>query len=135
MVHSIVRHMSETLSEPQSFAKKMSAVKLPIAAKKEQILQALEEFQVIILEAQTGSGKSSQVPQYLLDKPGRTVCTQPRRVATVKLATFVASQQGCTVGTSVGYKYKGRNVTNGNTRLVYITEGSLIREYITRISS
>jgi len=110
----------------------MNTVELPIAAKKEEILLALENNRVIILEAQTGSGKSTQLPQYLLDQPGRIVCTQPRRVAAVKLATFVASKQDCALGTRVGYKHKGDNKTRNDTQLTYMTEGCFIREYMSK---
>lgn len=109
---------------------------LPILAQEDQIVQAVLENQVILIKAETGSGKSTQIPQFLCRNmlencPGIIACTQPRRLAAVELATRVAHEQNSSVGDVVGYVVRGdRKVSDNTTRIVYITEGCLIREFM-----
>src|SRR5580692_6861164 len=105
---------------------------LPITARREAILQALTRHQVLIVAGDTGSGKSTQLPQYCLEL-GRGVAgliahTQPRRLAARALAARVAEELGQPVGRSVGYRVRFADQVSDATRLVLMTDGLLLAE-------
>jgi pre-mRNA-splicing factor ATP-dependent RNA helicase DHX15/PRP43 len=79
-----------------------------------------------------GSGKSTQIPQFLLDskvfKGSCIVCTQPRRVAAVTIAQKVASERNVVVGTEVGYCIRFEDKTCATTKIKFVTDGVLLRE-------
>lgn len=107
--------------------------KLPIHSHKAHILYLLESCQVLILTGETGSGKSTQVPQYLHEagwtQDGlRIGISQPRRVACVTLAKRVAEETGSLVGQVAGYTVRFDDCTSKQTRIKYLTEGILINE-------
>jgi ATP-dependent RNA helicase DDX35 len=83
---------------------------------------------------ETGSGKTTQIPQYLQEAGwtagGKMIaCTQPRRVAAMTVASRVAEETGCRLGQEVGYSIRFENVsTPGETRLLFCTDGVLLRE-------
>jgi pre-mRNA-splicing factor ATP-dependent RNA helicase DHX16 len=109
---------------------------LPIYAFREQILKAVEEHQVLIVVAETGSGKTTQLPQYLHEAGytanGQKVgCTQPRRVAAMSVAARVADEMGTKVGYEVGYSIRFEDCTSAKTVLKYMTDGMLLREFLT----
>ncbi|CAE6457805.1 unnamed protein product, partial [Rhizoctonia solani] len=109
---------------------------LPIYAYREQLLQAIETHQVLIVVAETGSGKTTQLPQYLHEagytKGGLKVgCTQPRRVAAMSVAARVAEEMGTKVGYEVGYSIRFEDCTSDKTVLKYMTDGMLLREFLT----
>ncbi len=85
-----------------------------------------------MLVGETGSGKTTQVPQFLhearLDHQGAIAVTQPRRVAAVSVANRVAQEMDVDVGTLVGYKVRFEDVTSPVSKLVYLTDGMLLRE-------
>ncbi len=106
---------------------------LPIAKHRRQILYALEHYSVIIIVGETGSGKSTQLPQYLMengwcDGGYSVVCTQPRRIAAQTIAQRVANEVGCKLGDAVGYKVRFDDVTGPSTSIKYVTDGTLLRE-------
>ena len=107
---------------------------LPIAAMRLHFLHALERYRVVVVVGETGCGKSTQLPQFVHDagwSAGRRViaCTQPRRVAAIALAERVADEVGCTVGGTVGYSVRfDRQCDAERTRILYLTDGSLLRE-------
>ena len=82
---------------------------LPIAAQRDEILAAITSSQVVLIAGETGCGKTTQVPQYILEdtwaqgKGCRVVCTQPRRISAVSVADRVAAERGERVGANVGY--------------------------------
>ena len=102
---------------------------LPIFTHKYQILEVIEKNQVSIIQAETGSGKSTQIPQYLLESypNAKIVITQPRRMAAIGVASRVASEQNTQLGERVGYQIKGENKLSLNTSIVFMTTGILIQ--------
>lgn len=109
---------------------------LPTYQYREQFLAAIKEYQVLILVGETGSGKTTQIPQYL-HEAGYTegglkvACTQPRRVAAMSVAARVADEMGVKVGNEVGYSIRFEDCTSDKTILKYMTDGMLLREFVT----
>ena len=108
------------------------AERLPIYEIEADIMARLKTDRRLILSAPTGSGKSTQVPQMLLEHGfldrGQVVILQPRRLATRLLATRVAAERHASVGREVGYQIRFENVTSSETRIRYVTEGVLLRQ-------
>src|SRR5881392_1152949 len=107
---------------------------LPIFELEHQLVAELKEHSRLIIQAPTGSGKSTQVPQILLDHgllgDGQVVILQPRRLATRLLASRVATERRSRLGDEVGYQIRFENVTSGATRIRFVTEGILLRQLI-----
>jgi len=107
---------------------------LPIFELEHRLVAELKANSRLILQAPTGSGKSTQVPQILLDHglldAGQVVILQPRRLATRLLAARVATERNCRLGDEVGYQIRFENVTSNRTRIRFVTEGILLRQLI-----
>jgi ATP-dependent helicase HrpA len=105
---------------------------LPITAQREAILKALADRQVLIVAGDTGSGKSTQLPQYCLElgrgMAGLIAHTQPRRLAARALAARVAEELGQPVGRSVGFRVRFADQVSDATRVVLMTDGLLLAE-------
>jgi ATP-dependent helicase HrpA len=105
---------------------------LPISARREAILEALRENQVLIVAGDTGSGKSTQLPQYCLELgrglTGMIAHTQPRRLAARALAARIAEELGQSVGSSVGFRVRFADHVSDASRLVLMTDGLLLAE-------
>ena len=105
---------------------------LPISTRREAILQALRENQVLIVAGDTGSGKSTQLPQYCLELglglSGIIAHTQPRRLAARALAARIAEELGQSVGRSVGFRVRFADQVSEASRLVLMTDGLLLAE-------
>src|SRR3954453_21501454 len=112
----------------------MNPDQLPIYELEEAIVAALEKDARLILQAPTGSGKSTQVPQILLDRGllgnGQVVILQPRRIAARLLATRVAHERSVTLGHEVGYQVRFENIVSATTRIRFVTEGILLQQLI-----
>src|SRR5437762_12558076 len=107
---------------------------LPIFELEQPIVDNLRTPSRLIIQAPTGSGKSTQVPQILLDHGllggGQVVILQPRRLATRLLASRVATERRSRLGDEVGYQIRFENVTSPRTRIRFVTEGILLRQLI-----
>jgi ATP-dependent RNA helicase DHX33 len=108
---------------------------LPIWEGKDAILEAIAKNDTVIILGETGSGKTTQLPQFLLDssipvQSPRIAVTQPRRVAATSLALRVAAEHGCELGKLVGYTVRFSDVSCSMTRLKYMTDGTLLAEML-----
>lgn len=108
---------------------------LPIDALTDALLGHLSARPRLVLQAPTGSGKSTRVPGMLLDagrlgERGRVIVLQPRRLAARMLAARVAQERGGTLGGEVGYRIRLDNVTSRDTRIEFVTEGVLLRQML-----
>ncbi|KAB2628015.1 pre-mRNA-splicing factor ATP-dependent RNA helicase DHX16 [Pyrus ussuriensis x Pyrus communis] len=107
---------------------------LPIYTYRESLLDAVEKHQVLVIVGETGSGKTTQIPQYLHEagytKRGKIGCTQPRRVAAMSVAARVSQEMGVKLGHEVGYSIRFEDCTSEKTVLKYMTDGMLLREFL-----
>lgn len=132
------RALQEQLKAAEAKASSIEGTRksLPIYTFRDDLLKAIEEYQVLIIVGETGSGKTTQIPQYLHEagytKDGLKVgCTQPRRVAAMSVAARVAEEMGVKVGNEVGYSIRFEDATSDKTILKYMTDGMLLREFLT----
>lgn len=108
---------------------------LPVFPFRQDFIDAVKEHQVLIIEGETGSGKTTQLPQYLheagfTDGGMKIGCTQPRRVAAMSVAARVAEEMGCKLGNQVGYSIRFEDCTSERTVVKYMTDGMLLREFL-----
>ncbi|KAK7748662.1 DEAH-box ATP-dependent RNA helicase prp22 [Cytospora paraplurivora] len=107
---------------------------LPVYHFRSQLIQAIKDNQILIVVGETGSGKTTQLTQYLAESgfgdTGMIGCTQPRRVAAMSVAKRVAEEVGCEVGAEVGYAIRFEDKTSKDTVIKYMTDGHLQREII-----
>ncbi|XP_057654982.1 ATP-dependent RNA helicase DHX8 [Diorhabda carinulata] len=105
---------------------------LPIYKLKEELRKAVTDNQILIVIGETGSGKTTQITQYLAEvgftARGKIGCTQPRRVAAMSVAKRVAEEFGCRLGQEVGYTIRFEDCTSPETLIKYMTDGMLLRE-------
>ncbi|CCC66886.1 hypothetical protein NCAS_0A03280 [Naumovozyma castellii] len=106
---------------------------LPVYKVRSQLLQLIRENQVMIIIGETGSGKTTQLAQYLYEdgfcNDGRLIgCTQPRRVAAMSVAKRVSTEMHVELGQEVGYSIRFEDLTSPNTLIKYMTDGILLRE-------
>ncbi|XP_028326650.1 pre-mRNA-splicing factor ATP-dependent RNA helicase DHX16 [Gouania willdenowi] len=127
-----------TLSQAEMKKQSMQEVRrsLPIFPYREDLLAAIDQHQMLVIEGETGSGKTTQIPQYLLEhgytKGGMKIgCTQPRRVAAMSVAARVAEEMSVKLGNEVGYSIRFEDYTSERTILKYMTDGMLLREFLT----
>jgi pre-mRNA-splicing factor ATP-dependent RNA helicase DHX16 len=132
------RFIAEQLKAAEKRALTMEETRksLPIYQYREEFIAALAEHQILVIVGETGSGKTTQLPQYLHEagytKGGLKVgCTQPRRVAAMSVAARVADEMGVKVGNEVGYSIRFEDATSDKTILKYMTDGMLLREFMT----
>jgi HrpA-like RNA helicase len=104
---------------------------LPVWEYYKQFMDLVHENQVVVLVGETGSGKTTQIPQWLTELHGskkKVACTQPRRVAAMSVAQRVADEMDVTLGQEVGYTIRFEDCTSPKTILKYMTDGMLLRE-------
>lgn len=107
---------------------------LPAFKMRKQFLDAVRQYQLLIVVGDTGSGKTTQLTQYLAEdgfaNDGMIGCTQPRRVAAVSVAKRVSEEVGCRFGEEVGYTIRFEDKTSENTKIKYMTDGIMQREIL-----
>jgi len=112
---------------------------LPIWNSHDEIVDVVRRNRTTIVVGETGSGKTTQLPQFLLDakinkrkgnkqRRGKIAITQPRRVAAMSVAERVAHERGCEIGSEVGYCVRFNDKTTPSTMLKFLTDGMLLRE-------
>jgi RNA polymerase sigma factor (sigma-70 family) len=105
---------------------------LPVMRAKKEFLSALHSHQVIVVVGSTGSGKTTQLPQFLIDaefaQKGMVACTEPRRIAAIAAATRVAEERNTSIGKEIGYQIRFEKKIGPDTKLKYVTSGILLRE-------
>lgn len=107
---------------------------LPVHAQRDEFLKIFQSTQIMVFVGETGSGKTTQIPQFVLydDMPHlsgtQVACTQPRRVAAMSVAKRVADEMDVNLGEEVGYSIRFENKTSPKTILKYMTDGMLLRE-------
>ncbi|KAJ3559315.1 hypothetical protein NM688_g422 [Phlebia brevispora] len=146
-IAGIISHRSPSSNLPHKAAKRSavwmntsddeqdSLPKPTVAAKgRDVLLKEIQENEVTVLVGETGSGKTTQVPQYLLESgiagSGTIAVTQPRRVAATSLAARVATEKHVAVGSLVGYSVRFDESWSDKTRIKYVTDGMLVRELL-----
>lgn len=109
--------------------------KLPVYQFKDELIDTVQKNQFVVIEGETGSGKTTQIPQFLVNAgmviPGMNAiaCTQPRRVAATSIAQRVADEMDVTLGNEVGYTIRFEDVSSRQlTVLKFVTDGMLLRE-------
>jgi ATP-dependent RNA helicase DHX8/PRP22 len=129
-----------TQNKEQSFGRrtdmtiKQQRESLPVYRFRSELIKAVHANQLLIVVGDTGSGKTTQLTQYLAEagfaNNGMIGCTQPRRVAAMSVAKRVAEEVGCQLGQEVGYAIRFEDCTSPATKIKYMTDGMLEREVL-----
>ena len=135
--NELLRDESETSTEYlvynqyQNLPLAIQRKKLPIYAIRDSLLYCLERYRTLVLVGETGSGKTTQIPQYLYEggwcHPA-ICCTQPRRVAAQSVAQRVALERGVPLGDLVGFAVRFEQAMSQKTKICFLTDGMLVRE-------
>jgi HrpA-like RNA helicase len=109
---------------PSFLALKKARLLLPVTKRREEFEAAIRKVDFVVVSSGTGSGKSTQIPQFIAHMgrsfPGGIAVTQPRVVAAMRVAERVAAEAGCELGAEVGYQVRGSQRLSGKTRLRYV---------------
>ncbi|XP_015577824.1 DExH-box ATP-dependent RNA helicase DExH1 isoform X2 [Ricinus communis] len=124
---------SDSLKEMQSFREKLPAFKM-----KGEFLKAVAENQVLVISGETGCGKTTQLPQYILEEEitrlrgadCNIICTQPRRISAISVAARISSERGENLGETVGYQIRLEAKRSAQTHLLFCTTGVLLRQLV-----
>ncbi|XP_006812648.1 3'-5' RNA helicase YTHDC2-like, partial [Saccoglossus kowalevskii] len=106
---------------------------LPVHHIKDMIMTHINDNRVVLISGDTGSGKTTQIPQLILDnsfvtgRPCRVICTQPRRISALAMAERVAAERGEKIGQTVGYQIRLESRVSPKTVLTFCTNGVLLR--------
>ncbi|GJN37669.1 hypothetical protein PR202_gb26649 [Eleusine coracana subsp. coracana] len=111
---------------------------LPAYKERQALLEAISQNQVVVVSGETGCGKTTQLPQYILESEidaarGAScsiICTQPRRISAIAVSERVAAERGEKIGESVGYKVRLEGMRGRDTRLLFCTTGVLLRRLL-----
>ncbi|XP_022172233.1 pre-mRNA-splicing factor ATP-dependent RNA helicase DHX15 isoform X2 [Myzus persicae] len=118
---------------PKYFELHKKRIQLPVFEYKDEFMSLLKNNQCIVLVGETGSGKTTQIPQWCVEYSsvcGRkgVACTQPRRVAAMSVAQRVSEEMDVCLGSEVGYSIRFEDCSSSRTLLKYMTDGMLLRE-------
>ncbi|XAR72299.1 RNA helicase [Bertholletia excelsa] len=111
---------------------------LPAYKEKDALLMAIAQNQVVIVSGETGCGKTTQIPQFILESEVQSVrgalcsitCTQPRRISAMSVSERVAAERGENLGETVGYKVRLEGMKGRDTHLLFCTTGILLRRLL-----
>lgn len=124
------RHLEKTKTDRKKIETQRKS--LPVYSCRDELLQLIDENSIVIVVGETGSGKTTQLTQYLHEEgyanKGCIACTQPRRVAAMSVAQRVAHEMGVDLGREVGYSIRFEDNTSKHTEIKYMTDGILLRE-------
>uniref|UniRef100_A0A7N0V4Q0 RNA helicase n=3 Tax=Kalanchoe fedtschenkoi TaxID=63787 RepID=A0A7N0V4Q0_KALFE len=112
--------------------------KLPAFKVKDEFLNAVSKNQVLVVSGETGCGKTTQLPQFILEEEISSlrgakcniICTQPRRISAISVAARIASEQGESLGETIGYQIRLESKRSEQTRLLFCTTGVLLRKLV-----
>lgn len=125
-ISNVSKTLAETIQEER--------YKLPIFNHREEILRTIRDNSITILVGETGSGKTTQLPQFLAEagytKTGKIAITQPRRVAAMSVASRVAYERQSPLGSEVGYSVRFESCLSEDTKAVFMTDGMLLNEFV-----
>ncbi|GLT94813.1 hypothetical protein SLE2022_125340 [Rubroshorea leprosula] len=124
---------SKSVKAMQSFREKLPAFKV-----KADFLKAVAENQVLVVSGETGCGKTTQLPQFILEEEISSlrgadcsiICTQPRRISALSVAARISSERGESLGETVGYQIRLESRRSAQTRLLFCTTGVLLRQLV-----
>ncbi|OVA07164.1 Helicase [Macleaya cordata] len=125
--------VSDSLKAMQSFREKLPAYKL-----KSEFLKAVANNQVLVVSGETGCGKTTQLPQFILEEEisclrgadCNIICTQPRRISAISVSARISSERGENLGETVGYQIRLEAKRSVQTRLLFCTTGVLLRQLV-----
>ncbi|XP_020259877.1 DExH-box ATP-dependent RNA helicase DExH1 [Asparagus officinalis] len=125
-------------STPSARAMQSFREKLPAYKVKEEFLKAVADNQVLVVSGETGCGKTTQLPQFILEEEVshlrgadcNIICTQPRRISAISVAARIASERGENLGETVGYQIRLEAKRSAQTRLLFCTTGVLLRRLV-----
>lgn len=112
--------------------------KLPIASFQDVITSTIATQQVVLISGETGCGKTTQVPQFLLDyvwgkgEACKIICTQPRRISAMSVAERISQERGENIGESIGYKIRLDSKGGRHSSILFCTNGVLLRVLVSR---
>ncbi|XVE96278.1 hypothetical protein REPUB_Repub02eG0207300 [Reevesia pubescens] len=124
---------SNSVKAMQSFREKLPAFKV-----KAEFLKAVDKNQVLVVSGETGCGKTTQLPQFILEEEISSlrgadcniICTQPRRISAISVAARISSERGKSLGETVGYQIRLESKRSAQTRLLFCTTGVLLRQLV-----
>jgi ATP-dependent RNA helicase DHX8/PRP22 len=130
----VTQSKDQSLGRRTNMTIKEQRESLPVYRFRSELIKAVQDNQLLIVVGDTGSGKTTQLTQYLAEagfaNNGMIGCTQPRRVAAMSVAKRVAEEVGCELGQEVGYTIRFEDCTSPATRIKYMTDGMLQREVL-----
>jgi len=135
----LLKHQKEMETSTKHALMRSQRAKLPAFSKREEVLSSLgPASKVLVISGATGCGKSTQIPQYILENAisrnngasCNVIITQPRRISAVGLASRVAAERGESVGQTVGYSVRLDSKQSKRTRLLFCTTGILLRRLL-----
>lgn len=134
---------AERLQYPELQTMIHNRQQLPAWTKKDEIVKLVNDNQIVLITGETGSGKSTQVVQFILDdfiqtlkgSSANIICTQPRRISAMGVAQRVADERVAPIGSEVGYVIRGESKTSAETCIRFVTSGVLLRMIQTDLDS
>ncbi|OIW12193.1 hypothetical protein TanjilG_28601 [Lupinus angustifolius] len=138
--HSVILKESQELMQAKDSLKEMKSFreKLPAFKMKSEFLKAVQKNQVLVVSGETGCGKTTQLPQFILEEEisclrgadCNIICTQPRRISAISVAARVSAERGENLGGTVGYQIRLETKRSDETRLLFCTTGVLLRKLV-----